>query len=100
MRYVDYILFSCLGLVVVEAAIIIIVNLQHDFWEPLNRIHMISLVLYPFYLSSVIFASLECNHSNGYCDWMWKICCTLYIAVTMAVYKFYYAKSKVVHTID
>jgi len=100
MRSFDYILFTCLGLVIVEAAIIIIVNLRNGLWEPLNRIHIISLVLYPFYLSSVIFASLECNRSDGYCDWMWKICCTLYIAVTMAVYKFYYVKSQVVHTID
>jgi len=100
MRSFDYILSICLGIVVVEAAIIIIVNLRYGFWEPINRIHMISLVLYPLYLSSVIFASLECNRSDGWCDWMWKICCTLYIAVTMAVYTFYYVKSKVVHTID
>jgi len=100
MRIIEYFLSVFLGLVVIEATVIIIVNCKFKYWEPINKIHMISLLLYPIYLSSVIYASLECNRSNGYCDMMWKICCTLYIAVTMAVYKFYYVKSKVVHTVD
>jgi len=31
---------------------------------------------------------------------LWKVCSTLYIAVTMSVYSFYYAKSKLVNSIQ
>jgi len=99
MRAVDCLLGIILGIVVVETTVIIIVNRTRGFWEPINKIHMLSAVLYPIYLSSVIYASLWCNRSNEHCDKLWKSCSTLYIFVTMAVYSFYYIKSNVVHTI-
>jgi len=99
MRAIDFLLEITLGIVVVETTVIINVNRTRGFWKPINKMHMLSAVLYPIYLSSVLYASVECNRSNEHCDKLWKICSTLYMFVTMAVYSFYYLKSNVVHTI-
>jgi len=100
MRAFDYVMVTIVGLVFLEACVIITFNTKREFWERINKIHALCLVLYPIYLSSVIYASLECTRSTSHCDYSWKICCTLYIILTMAVYTFYYVKSNVVHTID
>jgi len=100
MRTFDVILMICGGLVVSEAAIIITLNTIRGYWEPINRFHVLSATIYLVYLSTVIYSSVECNHSDYLCDLLWKICSTLYISVTMAVYSFYYAKSRVVNNIN
>jgi len=100
MRVIEYIMVTVVGLTCAEACVIITVNTNRRFWERINKIHTLCLIIYPIYLSSVIYASSECTRSNSHCDMSWKICCTLYIILTMAVYTFYYVKSNVVHTID
>jgi len=100
MRVFEYIMVTVVGLTSAEAFVIITVNTNRRFWERINKIHALCLFIYPIYLSSVIYASLVCTRSNSHCDISWKICCTLYIILTMAVYTFYYVKSNVVHTID
>lgn len=100
MRYFDYVLVTHLGFVLAEASVIITVNTKFGFWEPINKIHVLCVVLYPIYLSSVIYASVECNRIDGYCNTLWKICSMLYIVVTIAVWSFYYVKSKVLHTLS
>jgi hypothetical protein len=62
-------------------------------------LHVLATVLYLIYLSTVIYSSLESDSSNRECDLLWKICSTLYIGVTMSVYLFYYAKSRVVNSV-
>jgi len=100
MKAIDFLLRFSLGIVVIETTVIIIVNRKRGLWQPINKIHMLSAVLYPIYLSSVVYASVECNRSNEYCDKSWKICSSFYIFVTMAVYSFYYIKSKIIHSIS
>jgi len=99
MRVSDYFLVSGLGFVTGQATLIITLNIKRGLWCITNKIHVLILLIYPIYLASVIYASGECNRSVKYCSTLWKICSMLYIIVTMAVYWFYYAKSKVVHTL-
>jgi len=54
-------------------------------------------VLYLIFLITVIFSSVESVSSNYNCDLLWKICSTMYIAVTIFVYFFYYVRSRVVN---
>jgi len=99
MRPFDYILLICGGLVVAEAALIITFNTKRGFWAPTNKLHVLSAFFYCMYLAAVVYSSLNCERSNNYCDKLWKICSTLYIAVSLAVYSFYYVKSRLVHSI-
>jgi len=100
MRTFDYVLLICGGFVVGEAALIITFNTKRGFWELTNKLHVLSAFFYCMYLAAVVYSSLNCDRSNNYCDKLWKICSTLYIAVTMAVYFFYYVKSRLVHSIS
>lgn len=99
MRIFDYFLLICGVLVLGEAAAIITLNTKRGYWQPTNKFHVLSAIFYLVYLTAVIYASVECNRSDDWCDLLWKICSTLYITVTMFVYTFYYAKSKVVNTV-
>jgi len=99
MRVFDYFLVADLGVVIGQATLIITVNTMRGFWGTTNKIHVLIVTFYPIYLGSVIYASLECNRLEEYCSTLWKICSMLYIIVTMAVYLFYYAKSKVLYTL-
>jgi len=99
MRPFDYALMICGGLVLTEAAMIITLNTKRNYWEATNQFHVLSAVLYLVYLSTVIYSSVECSRSDYYCDLLWKICSTLYIAVNMSVYSFYYVKSGLVNNI-
>jgi len=99
MQIFEYILLLCGGLVVTEATMVIILNTKRGYWELTNKFHVLSAVLYLIYLSTVIFSSIESNHSDQECDMLWKICSTLYIAVTMSVYSFYYVKSRLVNSL-
>jgi len=78
---------------------IITLNTKRGYWEPTNKFHVLSSVLYLCYLSTVIFSSVESTRSNYYCDLLWKVCSTLYISVTMSVYSFYYVKSRLVNSV-
>jgi hypothetical protein len=100
MRKFDYILLACGGLVVIEGAMIITLNTKRGYWEPTNKFHLLSVVLYLIYLTVVIFSSVESATSSQECDLLWKICSTLYIAVTMSVYSFYYVKSRLVNSVQ
>jgi len=95
MIFFDYALMICTGFVILEAFVIITVNSQRGFWKLVNWMHLLSTFCYPVYLGSVIYATQTRNRSNGYCDAIWKVSSTLYIALTMAVYSFYYARSKI-----
>jgi len=99
MEVIDVILIAGLILTVCEACIIIGLNIKKGDIDRTRKLHMICLVVYPIYLSSVLYASLEQRTSQSHCDTSWKVCCTLYIAVAVAVYMFYYVKSVVMHTI-
>jgi len=96
--YFDYILVSCGGIVVCEAAVIIAFNIKRGYWEPTNKLHVLSAVLYLIYLSMVIYSSVESTRSAFLCDFLWKVCDTLYIAVTMSVYS-YNVTSRVVNSV-
>jgi len=78
---------------------IITLNTKRGYWESTNKFHVLSGVLYLIYLSTVIFSSVESVRSDLWCDILWKICSTMYIAVTMSVYSFYYVKSRVVNNV-
>jgi len=99
IRTFDYILMICGGLVLSESAMIITLNTKRAYWEAINKFHVLVVMLYLVYLSTVIYSSVECNRSDYYCDLLWKTCSTLYIAVNMAVYSFYYVRSTVVNNI-
>jgi len=99
MRPFDYALMICGGLVLTEAAIIITLNTKRNYWEPTNKFHVLSTVLYLVYLSMVIYTSVGCCRNDYQCDLLWKICSTLYISVNMSVYSFYYVKSGLVNNI-
>jgi len=99
MKTFDYVLMICGGLVVSEAVVIITLNTKHGYWEAINKFHVLSATLFLLYLSTVIYSSVQCNRSDHLCNLLWKFCCTLYIAVTMAVYSFYYVKSRIVNNI-
>jgi len=99
MREFEYVLVACLILVLAEATLIIHVNTKRGWWKPINKMHVLSVVFYPIYLSFVIYTSLMCSTSNRHCEIMWKGCSILYVAVTITVWSFYWAKSKVAHSI-
>jgi len=82
-----------------EAAMIITLNTKRGYWEATNKFHVLAALLFLVYLSVVIYSSVKCSLSDYYCDLLWKICSTLYIAVNMSVYSFYYAKTGVVDKI-
>jgi len=95
MRNFDYVLMICLGFVIAEAFVIITVNTQRGFWDLVNWMHVLSAIFYPVYLASVIYATQTRDRSHGYCDAIWKVTATIYVALTMAIYSFYYARSKI-----
>jgi len=95
----DYVLLVCGGFVTTEAIMIITFNTKRGYWQPTNKLHVLSTVLYLIYLSTVIYSSLESDNSDRECDLLWKICSTLYISVTTSVYYFYYVKSRVVNSV-
>jgi len=99
MRTFDYVLMICGGLILGEASAIIILNTKHGYWELTNKLHVLSAVFYLIFLTAVVYSSLQCTRSNHYCDLLWKICSTLYISMSLSVYFFYYAKSRLVNTI-
>lgn len=80
-----------------EAAMIITLNTKRGYWEATNKFHVLAVLLFLVYLSVVIYSSVKCSESDYYCDLQWKICSTLYIAVNMSVYSFYFAKTGVVN---
>jgi len=92
-------LILCGALVLGEAAAIITINTQRGYWELTNKFHILSAVFYLIYLTAVIYSSVEATRSNNNCDLLWRICATLYMAVTMCVYSFYWAKSRLINTI-
>jgi len=98
MRILVSILMTCGGLVLSEAAIIISLNTKRGYWEVINKLHILSAAFFLVYLSTVIYSSVECNRSDHVCDLLWKVCSTLYISVSMAVYSFY-IKSTLVNNI-
>lgn len=100
MKTIDYFLVTCLIFVVIQSIQIIFSYTKRGSWEPVNKIHAISSIFYPVYLGFVVFMSMGCNHSDWSCDIAWKISCTLYIFVTMAVYFFYLVKSKISRSIS
>jgi len=89
----------CGGFVFSEAAIIITLNTKRGYWETINKLHVLSTALLLVYVITVIYSSIECPRSDHVCDLLWKVCSTLYISVSMAVYSFYYAKSTVVNNV-
>jgi len=95
MVFSDQILITGLAFVVVEALVILIVNTMRGFWELVNLTHILSAVLWCIYVASVIYAKITSNLSDEQCDKVWKITSSLYIVLNMAVYSFYYARSKV-----
>jgi len=95
MVFSDGILITGLGFVVVEAIFILIVNTMRGFWELVNLTHILSAILWCIYITFVIYASRNSNLSDEHCDMVWKITSSLYIVLNMAVYSFYYARSKV-----
>jgi len=95
MGFFYYALMICFGFVILEALIIITVNSQRGYWELVNWMHLLSTIFYPVYLGSVVYATKTRDRSHGYCDAVWKVSSTLYIALTMAVYLFYYARTKI-----
>lgn len=99
MRPFDYILTICGGLVVFEAGIIILLNIKRGYQEPTNKFHVVLTVLYLIYLVAGICSAYQGSQSEYYCDTLWKVCSTLYLAVNMSIYSFYYVKSRVVNDI-
>jgi len=99
MRTFDYILIICGGLVLSEAGIIITLNTKRGYWEAINKFHVLSTVSYLTYLIVGICSTYWCYRSEFYCNFLWKVCSTLYIGVNMSVYSFYYVKSRVVNNI-
>jgi len=97
MRPFDYFLTICGGLVLIEAGVIITLNTKRGYWEPTNKFHLLLTVFYLTYLLVGIFSTYWGSRSEYYCDTLWKVCSTLYIAVNMSVYSFYYVKSKLVN---
>jgi len=95
MKTIDYFLVTCLIFVILQLIYLIFTYTKRGSWEPVNKIHVISYIFYPIYLGFVVFMSIGCNHSDWSCDITWKVSSTLYIIVTMAVYFFYYTKSKI-----
>jgi len=95
MRVFDYVLMTCLGFVIVEAFVIVTINIKRGFWKPVNWTHVLSAFFYIIYLASVVYSTQMRNRSHRWCDALWKVTSTLYIALTMAVYSFYYARSKI-----
>jgi len=95
----NYILAIFGGLVLCEAAVIIAFNTKHGNWKSINRSHVFCIVLCLVYLCAVIYASEDCNRSEYHCVLFGKICAMLYIFVTMAVYFFYWVRSRMVNTI-
>jgi len=94
-----HILMICGGLVFSEAAVIIILNTKRGYWETLNKLHVLSAAFFLIYLTTVIYSYVECTRSDFICGLLWKICSTCYISVSMAVYSFYYVKSRLVNNI-
>jgi len=95
----DYILGTSGGIVVGQAALIITLNTKRGYWEPTNKFHVLSTVLYLIFLSTVIYTSVQSTRSAFLCDFLWKVTATLYLALTMSLYSFYYVKSRVVNSI-
>jgi len=100
MHNFDFILILCGALVIIEAAAIITLNTKRGYWESTNILHMLSSFFYLIYLTVVIYSSMEITRSNQYCDLLWRICSTLYMTVTMCVYSFYWARSRLVNRIE
>lgn len=95
MEFYHQIMIVGLGFVVVEALLILLVNTMRGFCELVNLTHMVSVVFWCIYLTVVLYASETSHRSNEQCDKVWKITATTYISLNMAVYSFYYARSKV-----
>lgn len=100
MRVFEYVMVACFILVLAEAMLIIYVNSKKGWWKPINQVHVLSVMFYPIYLGFVIYTSLICSTANRHCESLWNGCSILYVAVTITVWSFYWAKSKVVHSIS
>jgi len=95
MKTFEYFLIICLGFVFLEALVIVTVNSLRGFWKLVNWMHVLSAFFYLVYIGCVFYATQIRDRSHGHCDAIWKVSSTLYIALTMAVYSFYYARSKI-----
>jgi len=99
MIILDSILMILCGFVFSQAAIIITLNTKRGYWKTINKLHVLSTTLLLVYVITVIYSSSEGQRSDHVCDLLWKVCSTLYISVSMAVYSFYYEKSTVVNNV-
>jgi len=99
MRIFDYFLVASLGFVIGQATIIITLNTKWGIWGRTQKLHTMIVIIYPMYLGSVLYSSLQCDRCEKNCSTLWKVCSMFYIVVTVAVWLFYYARSKVVHSL-
>jgi hypothetical protein len=95
MIFLDNALITALGFVTVQTFLILAINTMRGFWDPVHLTHLLCAVSYCIYLALVIYASKTSNRSDEWCDTVWKITATSYIVLNMAVYSFYYTRSKV-----